>query len=258
MHWSQAIVFGIVEGFTEFLPISSTAHLMLTEKLLGIISSNYVKTFNIAIQSGAILAVLALYWKSFLSWHLLKKIIVAFLPTGILGLLFYPVVKQFLGNANLVLWTLALGGIGLIVFERWHKEKEDAKPHVASLTYKQCLQVGCFQALAMVPGVSRAAATIIGGLLLNIRRSVIVEFSFLLAVPTMFAATGLDILKNYQEFSPGQFGVLFLGFITSFLMAMVSIKLLLSYIKNHTFTAFGIYRILLVFVFLGLAWLGLA
>jgi len=252
----SALILGVIEGFTEFLPISSTAHLNLASNLLGLEQDNYLKTFEIAIQSGAILAVLFLYWRKFTNKEVLKKLIVAFIPTGILGLLLYPFIKEYMiGNTTLVLWSLAIGGLLLLLFEKVHLENDQAQD-LAHVDYKKSLWIGLFQSLAMIPGVSRAGATIVGGMLLGLRREIIVEFSFLLAVPTMLAATGLDLLKNWEFFSPDQFYLLGIGLLASFFMAVLSIKFLLSYIRKHNFTVFGIYRILLVVAFLLIGWLG--
>lgn len=243
---TQSVLLGIIEGFTEFLPISSTAHLILASRLLGLSQSNFVKTFEIAIQSGAILAVLVLYWRKFLDKDVLKRIIVAFIPTAVIGFIFYSVVKtHLLGNMSVILWALGLGGIFLILFEMRFKNKDTAGD-IKNMRYAHALYIGVFQSLAMIPGVSRAAATIIGGMLLGIRREAIVEFSFLLAVPTMIAATGFDFLKSFNEFSDSEFSMLGIGFLISFITAIISIRFLLSYIRRHSFSAFGIYRILLV------------
>ena len=242
---------GIVEGVTEFLPISSTGHLILASKILQLPSTEFLKSFEIAIQLGAILAVVVLYWKSFfVKLEILKKIIVAFLPTAALGLIFYKIVKQFLlGSEGVVLWALFLGGVFLIIFEWKYSEKPDAVEEVEKITWRQALLIGVFQSVAIIPGVSRAAATIIGGLLLGLKRKTIVEFSFLLAVPTMIAATGLDFLKSGGNFSLGEFGLLALGLAFSFFTALAAIKFFLNFIKNHSFVFFGVYRVLLA-----LAW----
>ncbi len=248
----SALILGIVEGFTEFLPISSTAHLVLASDLLKIVQTDFAKTFEIAIQSGAILAVVVLYWRKFFHLESLKRIVAAFIPTGIFGLILYKFVKTFLlGNTSIILWTLGLGGIALILFERFFNEK-DHYGSIEEISYGKAIGIGIFQSIAMIPGISRAAATIVGGMLLGIRREIIVEFSFLLAVPTMLAATGLDLMKNGHAISSSQYGVLAIGFIASFVMAIISIKFLLNYIRQHSFTAFGIYRIALV---LGFLWL---
>lgn len=246
----QSVVLGIIEGFTEFLPISSTAHLILASYLLGIAQSNFLKTFEIAIQSGAILAVVVLYWRKFLDKDILKRIIAAFIPTAIIGFIFYGIIKTYLlESIPVVLWALGLGGILLILFEMRFKNK-DTTGDIKNISYRNSLCIGVFQSLGVIPGVSRAAATIIGGMMLGIRRETIVEFSFLLAVPTMIAATGLDLFKSFNEFSSSQFSVLALGFLVSFIMAIISIRFLLNYIRRHSFSAFGIYRILLVFFML--------
>jgi len=247
----DALILGIVEGITELLPVSSTGHLILASSLLGITQSDFLKTFEIAIQSGAILAVVALYWRSFLDTETLKRVIVAFIPTGIIGLALYKVVKTYLlGNEAVVLWALALGGVALIVFELFYKEGDETRDSVGAITYKQAVVIGLFQSLAIIPGVSRSAATIVGGLLTSgIKRATIVEFSFLLAVPTMGAATGLDLLKSAGSFSSEQFLPLAVGFVVSFVVAVASIKFLLSFVRSHSFIAFGIYRILVALFF---------
>ncbi len=252
MDFLHALIFGIIEGITEFLPISSTGHLILTGKVMGLAQTDFLKTFEISIQLGAILSVVVLYWRSLLvDFEVLKRVIVAFVPTAVLGLVFYKIIKRFLlSNSNIVLWSLFLGGLFLIVFELLHKEKEDSVEHLAGISYRQCLIIGLFQSIAMVPGVSRSAATIVGGLLLGLKRRTIVEFSFLLAVPTMAAATGLDLLKSAGSFSLNQLGFLSIGFVVSFLSALAAVKFLLAFIKNHTFISFGIYRIALVLALL--------
>lgn len=253
----QSLILGVVEGITEFLPISSTAHLVLTSELLKIPQTNFQKSFEIIIQLGAIFAVVFLYWRKLLTdMGTVKRVAIAFLPTGVLGLIFYKVVKTYLlGNVLVIVWALLIGGVLLIAFEIWNSKKgiislkeEMAEPH--SITYKQALTIGLFQAIAMVPGVSRSASTIIGGLLLGINRKTIVEFSFLLAVPTMLAATGLDLVKNYGEFQGQNLSFLIVGFISAFIMALISVKFLLRYVENHDFKAFGIYRIGIGLLFL--------
>lgn len=247
----QALIFGIVEGISEFLPISSTGHLMLTARYLGISQTEFVKSFEIAIQLGAILAVAVLYWKTLIKGgEIYLKLLAAFLPTAVIGAILYKVVKGFLLNSNtVVLWALFLGGIALIVFEWLHREKESAVAELSGITYPQAVLIGIFQSLAIVPGVSRAAATIVGGLVVGLRRKTIVEFSFLLAIPTMAAAVALDLLKSANTFNRGQFLVLSIGFLVSFAVAILAIRFLLAFIKKHTFIPFGIYRILLAAAF---------
>jgi undecaprenyl-diphosphatase len=244
----HSIILGIVEGITEFLPISSTGHLILTSHLLGLPDTVFTKSFEIIIQLGAILSVIFLYWKKLCDVGTIKKLIVAFIPTGIIGLLLYKIVKTYLlGNTTVVLWSLLLGGIALIAFEMLHKEKESDLPD--DISYRQAVIIGICQSFAMIPGLSRSASTIVGGLMLGLKRTTIVEFSFLLAVPTMLAASSLDLIKNYSVFSFDQFGILLVGFIVSFFVALGSIKFLLNYIRKHSFIAFGIYRIALAVIF---------
>jgi len=248
----HSIILGIVEGITEFLPISSTGHLILASSLLGISPTDFVKTFEIAIQLGAILSVVVLYWKSFWNLNLLMKLAAAFIPTGIIGLSLYHIVKTYLfGNEYVVLISLFLGGIVLIAFEYFYGKKEDTletepeKP----ITYRQAIAIGFAQSVAIIPGVSRSGATIVGGLALGISRAAIVEFSFLLAVPTMFAATGLSLLKTSTSFTGHEWLALSIGFIVSFLVALPVVKWLLSYVRSHSFMSFGIYRIILSVIF---------
>ena len=248
----DAIILGIVEGFTEFLPISSTAHLVLTSKLLNIEMTEFLKSFEISIQLGAIASVVFLYWRSIVSKpELNKKIIAAFIPTAIIGLIFYKLVKNVLLDNYLVsVYALLFGGIALIIFELLYEERQSDISELSNISFRQAILIGLFQSISIIPGVSRAAATIIGGLILGIKRRPIVEFSFLLAIPTMAAATGLDLFKSAGSFASSDFIYLGVGFIVSFVFAMISIKFLLKFIQNHNFTYFGVYRILLALSFL--------
>lgn len=246
----QAIVLGIIEGATEFLPISSTGHLILAGDLMNIPANDFYKSFEIVIQLGAILAVVVLYFRSLLDIEVLKRIVVAFIPTGIIGLLAYQFVKtHLLGSSTVVLWTLLIGGLALILFELARTERFQYDMPVSGITYTQAMIIGLFQAVAIVPGVSRSAATIVGGLLLDIPRKTIVEFSFLLAVPTMMAATGLDLIKNYSTFSSSGISLIAIGFVTSFVVALLAIKFFLSYVRTHGFLPFGIYRVVIAVLF---------
>lgn len=250
MNILQAIILGIIEGITEFLPISSTGHLILSGQVLGLSQTEFLKNFEIAIQLGAILSVVVLYWRRFLDFGNLKKLVVALIPTAIIGLVFYKVVKEvFLESNQIVLWSLLIGGVLLILFEWWQKEHKEAQAELAQISYKQSFLIGLFQSLAIVPGVSRAAATILGGLLVGLKRTVIVEFSFLLAVPTMIGATGLDLVKSGFNFTSSEIGVLLAGFISSFIVAILAIKFLLRFIQSHSFIPFGVYRILAALAF---------
>ena len=246
----QSLLYGIVEGITEFLPISSTGHLILLSKLLRN-NGEFLKSFEIIIQLGAIMAVIFLYWKKLIqNWILLKKIIVAFIPTAILGLVFYSFVKKYLlSNSLVVVFSLFLGGIAIILFEKLYKEQANALENLDNMTYTQAISIGFIQSIAMIPGVSRSASTIIGGLLAGLSKKAIVEFSFFLAVPTMIAASGLDIIKNYSIFMREDILVLSVGFLTSFFVAILAIKFLLNYIQKNSFISFGIYRIVIAIIF---------
>jgi undecaprenyl-diphosphatase len=244
----HAVVLGVVEGITEFLPISSTAHLILASHALGIKDTEFLKSFEIIIQLGAILSVVVLYWNRFLHIEVLKKLVVAVIPTGVIGLTVYKAIKSYLlGNVTVVLWTLLIGGIALIVFERF-QQRDDRDVDFTEITYRKAFLIGLFQAIAVIPGVSRSAATIVGGSLLGVSKRTIVEFSFMLAVPTMLAATGLELVKGRAALN-GNFTILAIGFVVSFLTAILAIKSFLGYIKKHDFSAFGWYRIVLAVVF---------
>jgi undecaprenyl-diphosphatase len=250
MDLLTTVILGIVEGISEFLPISSTGHMILASHLMGLTHTDFLKSFMIAIQVGAIASVIFLYWRMLVvDIEVIKRIIVAFIPTGILGLIFYKPVKNYLlGSETVVLWSLLLGGIFLVVFELWYKEKEGASSEIRDLSYKYAVIIGFFQSIAMIPGVSRSASTIVGGLILGLKRKTIVEFSFLLAVPTMLAATVYDLTKTGAQMSLPQMHYLAVGFITAFIVALLSIKFLLRFIQTHTFIPFGIYRIAFVIV----------
>lgn len=244
MSYLHALIIGIVEGITEFLPISSTAHMILTSHLLGIEESEFVKSFEIIIQLGAILSVVALFWRKLLDVEVLKKAVVAFIPTGILGLTVYKALKAvLLGNIAVVLGALLVGGIVLILFDR-RAPDADERIDFSTITYRKAVLIGLAQCVALIPGVSRSAATIVGGSLLGVPRRTIVEFSFLLAVPTMGAATGYDLLKNYQTLA-GHLDVLAVGFVVSFVTALLAIQSFLGFVKRRSFAAFGWYRIVL-------------
>jgi len=262
----KSIILGIIQGFTEFLPISSTAHLILGTKLLNLNSNEFIKSFIIIIQFASILAVIILYWKKiWSSFEYIKKLVVAFIPTAILGLLGYKLVKTlFQESLSIIALALLLGGIIIIILERVYKKKNGIielnntekgikkMDDIKDISYKQCLIIGVFQALAMIPGVSRSAATIMGGLSLGISRSAIVEFSFLLAIPTMLAASSLDLLKTGFAFTTNELIFLIIGCITSFIVAWFSIKFLLNFVKKNNFTIFGWYRIALGIIILAI------
>jgi undecaprenyl-diphosphatase len=250
MSTVEAIVLGIVEGLSEFLPISSTGHLILASALMKLAQTEAHKVFEVTIQSGAMLAVVFIYGKQLaLRTDLLRKLCFAFLPTGVLGFLLYKLVKSFFQPA-LVSYMLIAGGIGFIIIERWIRNRPVAETDLQNISYRQAFAIGLIQSLSMVPGVSRSGATIMGGLLVGMNRKDAAEFSFLLALPTMLAATSYDIYKNYAVFNFGDWQNIMVGFITSFVFAVIGIKALLRFITSHTFIPFGIYRIVVGVLFL--------
>lgn len=243
MNFFQAIILGIIEGLTEFLPISSTAHLIIANRLLAISITDFVKSFDIIIQLGAILAVVVLYARRLLlDRPTFQKIIVAFIPTAIIGFFLYPFIKNnLLENIPLMAYALIIGGIIMIIFE-YKKPTQKLEKHIS---YYRALLIGFFQSLAIIPGVSRAGATIIGGQSLGISRKTIVEFSFLLAIPTMVAASGLDVIKSDFKFTTYEWSLLAVGFVTAFITALLAVRFFLRYIEKHSFSAFGWYRIII-------------
>lgn len=265
----HGLILGIIEGLTEFLPISSTAHMILASAWLKIPVTEFLKTFEISIQLGAILAVVILYWKKiWSSWDLIFKIGTAFVTTSIIGLIFYKIVKTYLmEDMKLIASALFIGGILIIVWEKYYSKKQkmiqtDPKnipenpDNADPISYRQATIIGACQALAMIPGVSRSAATILGGLSLGLKRKTIVEFSFLLAIPTMAAATGLDLLKSragLMTLSNQEIIIWLTGFIVAFLTAIIGVKFFIRFIQKNDFIAFGWYRIalgLIVFAWL--------
>lgn len=253
----QAIILGLVEGISEFLPISSTAHLILSAKLLKIPSTDFLSSFLISIQLGAILSVAVLYAKTI--WKkpiIILKIAAAFIPTAIIGLASYQLVKHFLFESLLTIsLALLLGGIVLIFLEKYfktktHQNKNEEK--LEDISYKKAAYIGLFQSLAIIPGISRSAATIMGGLSLGISRKNIVEFSFLLALPTMLAATALDIYKNPPMLNNETILVWAIGLTVSFITAIIGIRFFLKYIKKNDFQIFAWYRIIIALIILGI------
>ncbi len=253
MSTFHIIIISIVEGITEFLPISSTAHIDITRTLLGLPITEFIKSFEITIQLGAIFAVIVLYGKRvFGSVLYMRNILIAFIPTGIIGFILYKLIKSFLlGNVVLASTMLVIGGIIMVIFERNKKEDTSLQiESIKSLPIKKLLLLGTIQALAVVPGVSRSGAVIIGGRALGLNKILITEFSFILAVPTMLSAVAYDLLKSGSMFTQSEWSDMLLGFVVSFIVALVAIKWLLKYIKNHSFESFGWYRIFIGLVIL--------
>jgi undecaprenyl-diphosphatase len=243
----HAIILALVEGITEFLPISSTGHMILIAKLLQLPESDFVKSFEIIIQLGAILAVVMLYFPKFLqvrkTW---KPLFFSFIPAIVVGFIGYKLIKHLLlGNSFVVIVSLIIGGIIMILVDLFLK---NLNRNYKQLTVRQAVIVGLFQAISVVPGVSRSAATIIGGLVVGLNRKEAVEFSFLLAVPTMIAATVLDLIQTKMHFSGPEIQLLIVGLVVAFLTAIVAVKTFIGYVQKHNFTFFGIYRIIVAIV----------
>ena len=263
-----AIILGIVEGVTEFLPVSSTGHLILATELLGFDAEKWA-AFNVIIQLGAILAIVVLYWRTFwavleglirrnpMSWRFVRNILVAFLPSAILGFLLIKHIEALLGNAFVVAIALIVGGIAILVIERMAKRADVVG--VAEMPLRTVVGVGLVQCLAMIPGVSRSGATIMGGLALGVERRTAAEFSFFLAIPTMVGATTLELLKHCDTLMAGAsgvgFGAVAVGFVVSFVVAIVVVKGFVHYISRHGFAPFAWYRIAAGLV--ALAWLSM-
>ena len=247
----EVFVLGIIEGLTEFLPVSSTGHLILASNLMGTSNDDFLKTFEIAIQLGAILSVVIIYFKRFIvGLNIYKKLFVAFIPTGIVGFLAYKTIKLYLFNPYIVSTMLILGGIALIVLDRWSASRVSTFEKAEDLPLSGAFIVGLVQCLSMIPGVSRAAATIFGGLIAGLDRKQATEFSFLLAVPTMCAATGYDLLKTGTGFNNEQWLLLAMGGLVSFVSAMIAIKFFIYAVARYGFRHFGYYRILIGLAFL--------
>jgi undecaprenyl-diphosphatase len=256
MNYFEAIILAIIEGLTEYLPVSSTGHMIIASSMMGIASDEFVKMFTIAIQFGAILSVVVLYWKRFFqSIDFYLKLFVAFLPAAVIGFLLNDYIDALLENVIVVAFSLMIGGVVLLFVDKWFKYQENDPDE---MTYGKALEVGFFQVIAMVPGVSRSAATIIGGLTQNLTRTAAAEFSFFLAVPTMFAATAYKMLKFQKEvgFTLENIPVLLVGNVIAFVVAMVAIKSFITFLTKHGFEMFGWYRIALGAIILILYSLG--
>jgi len=252
MNIIQSIILAIVEGLTEFLPVSSTGHMIIASSVLGIAENEFVKNFTVIIQFGAILSVVVLYWKRFFkSIEFYIKLFIAFIPAAIIGLLASDYIDMLLENVIVVACTLLLGGIFLLFVDKIFGKNElmaDSEP-----TRKSAFIIGIFQVIAMIPGVSRSAATIIGGLTQKLTRKAAAEFSFFLAVPTMFAATCYKLFKIYQSdagFTSHDIQILAVGNIVAFIVAMFAIKFFISFLTKYGFKVFGYYRIVVGIIIL--------
>lgn len=248
----QAIILAIVEGLTEFLPVSSTGHMIIASWLMGIQSDEFVKTYEVAIQLGAILAVIVLYFRQFFNTlEFYFKLFVAFLPTAILGVLLDDYIDQLLGDVTIVATSLLVGGIVLIFIDKLFPPSPNEGSTM--VTYKRGIFIGLWQSLAMIPGVSRSAASIIGGQAQGLSRKAAAEFSFFLAVPTMFGATGLKLFKLYKT-SPqvltDNVGTLLLGNLVAFGVGIVAISFFIKFLTRYGFRIFGIYRVIVGLVLL--------
>ena len=251
MNIFQSIVLAIIEGLTEFLPISSTGHMILASSVMNIPEHTFVKTFEISIQIGAIMAIVLIYFKRFLKGiSIYLKLGVAFLPTGIIGFLAYPYIKAYLFNPIIVAVSLILGGIVLILIDKKLATQQSTTDTLEHISYKNAFFIGLIQSISMIPGVSRAAATIVGGIFNGLDKKQAIEFSFLLAVPTMFIATGYDLLKSSIEFSGHEFFLLSLGMVIAFLTALIAVKAFVSIVHDYGIKYFGYYRIIIGIIFL--------
>lgn len=258
MNYWHALLLAIVEGLTEFLPVSSTGHMVIVANLLGIGQLPYTETYITGIQLGAILSVVVLYWRRFLqSVEFYMKLAVAFLPFGFLGFLLKDVIEQLLKSVAVVAWALVLGGVVLLFVERLFRNKTPR--HVSVPKYKQAFRIGLYQCIALIPGVSRSAATIIGGLAQGFDRRSAADFSFLLAVPTMVVITGYQLLKGYKShpLSADELKMLLFGNAVAFAVAMLAVRSFVNFLARFGFRAFGFYRILVGAVILLMLGLGI-
>lgn len=254
----EAIILGIIEGLTEFLPVSSTGHMIIGSSLMGIQSDDFVKLFMVAIQLGTILSVVVLYFKRFFkSINFYLKLITAFVPAAIFGVLLSDKIDELLESPQTVAIALVLGGIVLLFVDKiWNNNTNDDSDKIK---YPSAFTIGLFQCLAMIPGVSRSAATIIGGMQQKLTRKAAAEFSFFLAVPTMFAATAkklLDFYKDGHSISSQEWSLLAIGNVVGFVVAIIAIKSFISFVTKYGFKAFGIYRIIVGCIILALLWSG--
>lgn len=251
MTYLQAFIIAVIEGITEFLPVSSTGHMILASSLMDISDKKFAETFEIVIQLAAILSVLVLYYKRFLTGiSIYIKLFVAFLPTLIVGVLAYKTIKSYLFNPFVVSFSLIIGGVVLILLDRWSENKKTLYENTEDISLVNALKVGAIQCISMIPGVSRSAATIFGGMFAGFNRKQAAEFSFLLAMPTMFAASAKDLWENKELITPDNVRIILFGGVTAFIVALVAVKAFVAYLTKYGFKAFGYYRIILGISFL--------
>jgi undecaprenyl-diphosphatase len=249
MSFWQAVILAIVEGITEFLPISSTGHMIIASSIMGISQLDVTKMFTVNIQFGAILSVIVLYWRRFFQTiDFYKKLFVAFLPAAVFGFLLNDLIDSLLENVWVVAIMLLLGGILLLFIDKLVNPEATER----EMSYKDALMIGFYQCIAMVPGVSRSAATIIGGMLQGFGRKQAAEFSFFLAVPTMAAAAGYKFLKTYESIQKEDIELLLVGNLVAFVVAMLAIRFFIAFLTKHGFKVFGYYRIALGLILLAL------
>ncbi len=247
----QSLILSLIEGLTEFLPVSSTGHMILASAAMNIHDDEFVKTFEVAIQLGAILAIALMYFRRFMQgMDIYLKLIVAFIPTAVIGFLAYSFIKTHLFNPVVVSVSLIVGGIVLIWIDKRVIEQTSQVERLEDIPYKNAFFIGLMQCLAMIPGTSRAAATIVGGVFNKLDKKQATEFSFLLAIPTMFAATAYDLLKTPIQFTSDEVALLLIGLVVAFVSAWLAVKLFLKWVENYGFKHFGYYRIVLGAVFL--------
>jgi len=253
MSWVDAIILAVVEGLTEYLPISSTGHMIVVSAFRGINEEGFVKAYTIIVQFGAIASVLVLYWRQFLMGPgFYKKLFVAFLPAAVLGLLVKNYIDRLLGDVIVVAWALLVGGVILMfvdsLFERRRKSLKatgDVHTHWSNMSLVSAVKIGFIQCFAFIPGVSRAASTIIGGLFVGLNRQQAAEFSFLLAVPTLTGASFVKMLKVLPSIDSSQWKILLVGNVISFLVGLVSVKTFIQLLSRYGFFWFGVYRVIL-------------
>ncbi len=241
----HSLILAIIEGVTEFLPVSSTGHLIVASQILGIDNTELNASFSIIIQLAAILAVLANYQEKIRLkyWELWVKIAVSFVPFGVIGFIFADQIKQ-LFDVQVVAVMFIVGGVIFLWVEKCYDEAKHHLSDIEQVSYRQAIWIGVAQLFAFIPGTSRAGATIVGGLLTGLDRKASAEYSFLLALPVMGAVCGYEFLRHYSEFSKDDLILLAVGFVVSFLVAMVVMKVFISFLSRFTFTGFGIYRII--------------